>query len=99
MIVYVDHTYNFPPALSPQYAREIHPESADMYDTPHYDRRSIDRDHYEPSPSTGFEETAEVLHAPQAHTVEPPDTGQFVVMIRTDPPERYRREHQRGVSS
>jgi len=34
---------------------------------------SIDRDHYEPSPSTGWREIAEILHAPRAHAVEPVD--------------------------
>lgn len=46
-----------------------------MYDTtPERPSRRIDPDHYEHSPSTGYEAIAEILHAPDAHSVEPPDT-------------------------
>lgn len=40
-----------------------------MHDTPPHDRR-IDPDHREPSPSTGWRETALLLDAPNAHDAE-----------------------------
>jgi len=36
-------------------------------------KTNTDRDHREPSPSTGWRETAEILDAPNAHAVEPVD--------------------------
>lgn len=49
----------------------------------------IDPEHYEPSPSTGWRETAAIMGAPDAHAVEesPEDeTPNYEIMLRDTSP-------------
>lgn len=62
----------------------MHEIDAEITDSTH---RATDRDLRERSPSTGWQETAELLDAPHAHDVEPVDAaGCGALGCHTDAP-------------